>query len=220
MPVRPSATDLQPELTSSELSAIKSLLEQHPKPGKHLEIGTAAGGTLREMMLCYREPRPPFVVVDPFTYFDNQLDIVKDNLRGAAIDPNVVDFRSGYSWPLLQQSLKEDEKFDFIFIDGHHGASYVMEDLRWTRLLQKEGFVCLHDYQPKFPGVQWATERFLRKNSNYRKIIHVDTLVILQKDEMSGSEVDSHDLKLSKWMMRPLKIKRSIMKRLGQVPGA
>ena len=217
MAKRPSAIDLQPELSQAELNAMKSLVQQYPKTGKHLEIGTAAGGTLRELMLCYTKLRPPFVVVDPFTYFPDQLEIVKNNLRGANIDPVQVDFRKGFSWPQLEVAMSAKETFDFIFIDGHHDASYVMEDLRWTRLLNQGGLVCLHDYKPKFPGVQWATERFLRRNPNYTKIIHVDSLVVLKKSVMSGTEVSDGDLSLSKFMNRILKYKRSIMKRLSRV---
>ena len=217
MAKRPSAIDLQPELTLAELNALKSLVQQHPKTGSHLEIGTAAGGTLRELMLCYQKSRPPFVVIDPFTYFPDQLEIVKNNLRGANIDPQFVDFRKGYSWPQLEVAMSANETFDFIFIDGHHDASYVMEDLRWARLVNTDGLICLHDYKPKFPGVKWATERFLKHNPNYTKIIHVDSLVVLKKSGMSGSEVSDYDLFISKFMNRILKYKRSIMKRLNRI---
>ena len=217
MAKRASAIDLQPELSSAELDAMKSLVQQYPKTGKHLEIGTAAGGTLRELMLCYTKSRPQFVVIDPFTYFPDQLKIVKDNLRGADIDPEQVDFRKGYSWPQLDVAMSQNESFDFIFIDGHHDASHVMEDLRWTRLLNADGFVCLHDYKPKFPGVKWATERFLRQNPNYTKIIHADSLVVLKKSELNGTEVSDRDLSISKYMNRILKYKRSIMKRFNKV---
>jgi predicted O-methyltransferase YrrM len=85
---------------------------------------------------------------------DGTMDIVKNNLRGADIDPQYVDFRKDFSWPQLEVAMSANETFDFIFIDGQHDASYVMEDLRWTRLLNADGLVCLHDYKPKFPGVK------------------------------------------------------------------
>jgi hypothetical protein len=113
--------------------------------------------------------------------------------------------------------MSANETFDFIFIDGHHDASYVTEDLRWTRLLNADGLVCLHDYKPKFPGVKWATERFLKRNSNYSKIIHVDSLVVLKKAEMTGNEVSDNDLFISKIMNLILKYKRSVMKTLSGV---
>ena len=92
MAKRPPAIDLQTELTSAELNAMKSLVQQYPRSGKHMEIDTAAGGTLRELKLCYPKSRPPFVVVDPFTYFPDQLEIVKITFVVPISIPNMLIF--------------------------------------------------------------------------------------------------------------------------------
>lgn len=196
--MRESATTLQPELTTAELETILALLRSGVGRKAHLEIGTAAGGTLREMMSAYpADDRPPFVVVDPFTYFPDQRSVVERNLRSAGIDPSTVDFRVGFSYPALQKALGSSETYSFMFIDGNHKARYVMQDLMWTRMLEVGGYVCLHDYKPKFRGVIWATERFLRKHPNYRKIAQADSLVVLRKETQSSSpEVSSLDVML------------------------
>ena len=89
---------LQWEKMCGRVEAITALLRAADLKGPHLEIGTAAGKTLKAMMLAYREEaRPPFVVVDTFNYFPGQLDHVRDNLRNAGIDPTTIDFRVGTS---------------------------------------------------------------------------------------------------------------------------
>src|SRR6056297_2502919 len=72
---RQSSIDLSSECTESERGLIRRVLSEANLSGRHLEIGTAAGGTLKEMIGVYadRETCPQFVVIDPFTYFDDQL---------------------------------------------------------------------------------------------------------------------------------------------------
>ncbi len=92
--MRPCATTLESELAPGELNCLLKVLSEQQFSGKHLEVGTAAGGTLWQMMRCYpRETCPPFVVVDPLQYFPRQLTVVQKNLRANEIDPSTVDFR-------------------------------------------------------------------------------------------------------------------------------
>ncbi len=56
MNIRKSAIDLSPELSREELDSIKLLIDKNRMRGSHLEIGTAAGGTLCELLLCCESP--------------------------------------------------------------------------------------------------------------------------------------------------------------------
>jgi hypothetical protein len=183
----PKAVSLQWEkFRGDRVEAITALLRAADLKGPHLEIGTAAGKTLQAMMLVYNEGwRPPFVVVDPFTYFPGQLDHVRDNLRSAGIDPSTVDFRVGTSWGLVTEALASNESYSFIFIDAVHSVLEVTQDLRWTRMLEPGGYVCIHDYKPKFPGVKWAVRWFLWRNRNYRMIGLAGSLAVLHKSGVS-----------------------------------
>jgi predicted O-methyltransferase YrrM len=166
--MRASATTLEPEISGADLAAMVRALHAAPLRGSHLEIGTAAGGTLRELMLAYpAEHRPQFVVVDPMTYFPEQLSIVRRNLASAGIDPIGVEFRISKSWPALQKALQSGERYSFIFIDASHKAHRVMQDICWARLLEPGGLLCFHDYAPRFPGVVFAVGRLLSANENY-----------------------------------------------------
>lgn len=184
--MRASATTLAAEVSERELAVLKALLKRRRLAGPHLEIGTAAGGTLKELMHCYPDAaRPRFVVVDPMRYFSDQFEIVRKNLAGAGIDPDQVDFRVGLSWPEFQRAERAGERFAFIFVDGSHKIHHVTEDLAWTRLLSPGGVVCFHDYNRNFPGVVLAVDRFLACYRNYRVVEQVESLLIVEKTAAS-----------------------------------
>lgn len=215
--MRPSAINIESELHPAELEALRGLLGSAQLRGTHLEVGTAAGGTLRELLLCYAPPRPRFVVVDSFRYFPRQKEIVADNLRGAGIDLADVDMRAIDSESALAAATAAGEQFDFILIDANHQARHVISDLRWARLLRPGGYLCLHDYGPKFPGVIWAADRFLANNPNYRRVSLTGSLVVIQKSEMSArDEVGSRDLALGRILTLVHKFRHSVKKRLGR----
>lgn len=169
------------------------------------------------MMDCYdANSRPPFVVVDPMTYFENQLELVKKNLSDHGIDPESVEFRTGKSRDIFQAAGKADEEFDFIFIDGNHKFRYVTQDLCWARQLRPGGILCLHDYEPGFPGVMLATDRFLQANPNYEVIDHIERLIVLHKTRPSTRpEVSQLDLIYSQIRTPLMQLRKSIKKRLG-----
>lgn len=180
--MRESATTLAPEISARELAKLTSLLRAEQPAGAHLEIGTAAGGTLRELMRGYADAdRPRFVVVDPMTYFPDQLAIVRRNLAAAGLDPDRVDFRIRRSWPAFRAAERAGERFAFIFVDGSHKIHHVTEDLAGTRLLVPGGYVCFHDYTPEFPGVVEAVDRFLAQHPNYAVMGHVERLLVVRK---------------------------------------
>ena len=184
--MRASATTLAAEVSDKELAALKAALKTRRLKGPHLEIGTAAGGTLKELMRCYADAeRPRFVVVDPMRYFPDQPAIVRRNLASAGLDPDQVDFRLSMSWPTFQQAARAGEHFSFLFIDGSHKIHHVTEDLAWTRLLEPGGIVCFHDYNLNFPGVVLPVDRFLARYRNYRVVEQVEALLIVEKTAAS-----------------------------------
>jgi len=184
--VRASATTLAAEISDNELAALKAELKRRRFKGPHLEIGTAAGGTLKELMRSYPDSaRPRFVVVDPMRYFSDQPAIVRRNLASAGLDPDRVDFRIGMSWPEFQRAERAGERFSFIFVDGSHKIHHVTEDLAWTRLLEPGGVVCFHDYNRNFPGVVLPVDRFLARYRNYRIVEQVESLLIVEKTAAS-----------------------------------
>ena len=195
MGTRPSATTLEPEMTDAELSALKSWVQDADLKGAHLEIGTAAGGTLCFLMKLYPDDtRPSFSVVDTMSYFPDQQDIVSRNLTDHGIDAGVVDFRVKSSDAAFREAEAAGDQFDFILVDASHKIRYVMDDLRWMRLLNPGGIACFHDYAPRFKGVRWPIDRFLRRNPHFARVGQADSLLCLRKDRAAENvEVSTID---------------------------
>ncbi|MGE0338546.1 MAG: class I SAM-dependent methyltransferase [Xanthobacteraceae bacterium] len=193
--MRASATTLEAEMTPEEAQALDQLLQSSNLRGTHLEIGTAAGGTLKRMVALYpKETRPRFVVVDTMKYFPDQMGIVARNLHSVGVDPSDVDFRVGDSWSEFRKAEAAGEQFDFMLIDASHKLNHVTRDLSWTRMLKVGGYVAMHDYAPKFPGVTQAADKFLARYPSYSRVKLTGSLLILKKNAMSAAaEVSAGD---------------------------
>jgi predicted O-methyltransferase YrrM len=180
-----------------------------------LEIGTAAGGTLCEMLgSFFPDHAPPFAVVDNMEYFPNQFEIICANLRSHGFNPDAIDFRISNSDTAFSKSSALNEKFDFILIDGSHKIRYVTQDLRWTRLLNPGGIACFHDYSSRCPGVIFAVDRFLRRWPNYEKVTLADSLLVIEKKAPSTiPEITSLDILWSNILSVIFQLYSSIKKR-------
>jgi len=179
---RTSASTLSSELTPAELTHLCSLLREKNFSGKHLEIGTAAGGTLCEMIKA-AENASIFVTIDPMTYFLDQTATVKRNLTNHGISLDRVEIREMKSESGLQVSKAARDSFDFILIDGGHKLYHVAHDLRWLELVAVGGVIALHDYGVHLRGVTFAVDYFLRLNSNYKVLSRAGSLLIIEKSD-------------------------------------
>lgn len=193
--MRACATTLAAEMTSAEHQLLVQTLVSLSGQRLHLEIGTAAGGTLCAMLAAFpADRRPSFVVVDPLKYFPNQLETIHRNLEDHRLDPTKVDFRAATSKKAFPAAARRGEQYDFILVDGCHRIESVTQDLKWTRLLAPGGFLCFHDYAPKFLGVKMPVDRFLKKHPNYRIAAQADSLLVVRKVAASDHlEVDLSD---------------------------
>lgn len=208
--MRECATTLQAEMTPAEHGLLLSVLKASNQDGLHLEVGTAAGGTLCAMLRAFQATRQPrFVVVDPMTYFPQQLDAVVRNLREHQLDPSRVDFRVCTSRTAFRAAAACRETFDFMLIDGCHKILSVMEDLKWLRLLNVGGTVCFHDFSPKHRGVWLSVNRLLAGWTNYEIIGRAESLLALRKRAASTvPEVTLADEWYAKTWYLPLQLER------------
>lgn len=217
---RSCATQLTSEMTPRELHALAALIRDRARPGRHLEIGTAAGGTLCEMVRAAVH-KPPFVVIDPMTYFPTQKETVERNLASHGIPRQQVDIRVMRSWDAFQLARRAGEKFDFVLIDGTHKFRYVVQDLHWAGQVEIGGIIALHDYTPQIRAVQAAADHFLARNRNYRRIDLIDSLLIIEKYSPDGTRGVRLMSGIAAAVLHPLfQLENSLRKRLGLKPSA
>lgn len=216
--IRECAKTLKSEMTNAEVSAIKNTLGKTRLSGVHIEIGTAAGGTLCEILKCYQndlkvEP-PKFIVIDPLTYFNNQHETICLNLEKNGLNKDNVCFEKNKSSTAFRNLNVHSGKVDFILIDGNHKVNHFVSDLRFARLLKVGGLLLIHDYSQNFKGIMFFTNRFLRSYSNYEIIARVDSLLILSKRSDSVSaEISYFDRFFSSFCNLFGQIGKSVQKR-------
>jgi len=119
--MRRCAITLESEISDVERNALLKVLKEFSLKCTHLEIGTAAGGTLCEIYNFYKSTDreiPNFWVVDPMKYFPNQIDIVKKNLISKGVNLSKIRFLQNISSVALKKAFSEGPEFDFILIDG------------------------------------------------------------------------------------------------------
>lgn len=220
--MRDCATTLDSELSSNELANLIDILVHKKLKGIHLEIGTAAGGTLCKLMCSYRDKLhscPKFIVVDPLKYFPNQYEKVMENLSNHHLGSSSVEFIQSSSNEAFFAFSRTPRPLDFILIDGNHKANYVMKDLRWAKYIDVGGILCLHDYGVLQKGVKLTTDRFLSKNLNYKILKQVDKLLIIEKIAKSSTdEVGFIDICYSAIISQKLQLEKSFNKRIRKLP--
>lgn len=91
--VRQSSITLESECSEAERAALRDILKNSNFTAAHMEIGTAAGGTLKELIGCYPLGQAPqFIVIDPLSYFPDQLSKIKTNLHRRKLILKVLIF--------------------------------------------------------------------------------------------------------------------------------
>ena len=107
--MRQSGIDLSSECSISERACITEAIKSLSTGGNFLEVGTAAGGTLKEIIQTADNAKldAMFYVLDPLTYFPNQLQKIHKNLSNSDIDPSRVQFWQGITDSHLPIALEK-----------------------------------------------------------------------------------------------------------------
>lgn len=198
-------------MTDEELALLEAILRREAFAGAHLELGTAAGGTLCRMLACLPRERG-FVVVDRMRYFDGQRESFERNLARHGVDRARVELRVASSARAFRAAAVRGERFDFVLIDAGHTLVDATRDLRWARLLAPGGIVCLHDVDDRWShrGVRVALARFERRRPEYERVARAGTLVALRKTRAPRRrETDALDVAHATALWLPLRLART-----------
>lgn len=215
--MRQSAITGESELDQISLQAILDLFERKRFRGAHLEIGTAAGGTLKSMLQWYSDKgkTPEFHVVDPMTYFPDQLNIVKANIERADLSLANVFFHVGNSREQYELASSMVTTYDFVLIDGSHKAHHIVWDLQWLSKLAIGGVVVFDDYHAGFDGVDLVVDRFLLSRNDFEVFDQKGRALFVKRVGLSNrSMVCRSDVMIAEIMAPLFQLKVSIRKRL------
>ena len=171
-----------PEVVSPDERRVLWHLVGHLKPQAVLEVGTSVGGSLLWLAHAMREacPGPRLVTLDAVDV--NDPAVRRWERDGLSASPREMverlgcgDFVEFVTARSLDYLAGRREEFDFIFLDGDHGARNMYREIALAlRALRPGGCILLHDYFPNLkqpwpgavvaPGVWLAAERLRREN--------------------------------------------------------
>lgn len=131
------------------------------------EIGVADGRN--SLTLCQNIPGLHLLCVDPWLkYVDNPRGGPQTQhdgnyeLAGERLAHYDATRLRGFSMDIVREIAPAS--LDFVFIDGHHGFDFVMQDLiEWSKRVRKGGIVAGHDfYHFRWAGVCEAVDAYTK----------------------------------------------------------
>lgn len=214
--MRISGIDLTSECSDEEVAEINRIIFEERISGNFLEVGTAAGGTLVEIMKSAKKisDDSKFFILDTFNYYPDQKEKVIQNLNNHGLSTNQLTMWEGNTEQYFSQCEAQALKFQFIFIDGDHRASFVQKDVKWLNQLSINGIACFHDYCPRFAGVMWAVDRIFSFSSSFEVLSKRDRLLIVRRRDTANIHRCYFSRLSGKWAETRFRIIRSIRKRL------
>ena len=214
--MRTTALTKDSELSPTALRYLLMELEVRKFSGAHLEIGTAAGGTLKAILELYKKMEHEisnFFVIDPMTYFPDQYDVVVDNLR-PSVDISNVEFIQMKSGDAYRSKAGEViNNLDFILIDGSHKIKYVAQDIRWADKLNVGGLLCFDDYQAGFPGVDYVVNRLVMPTGMYEKVFFRGRLLVLRRANSGPKMISGYQALVCNLLHPILNLRNAVQKR-------
>lgn len=122
--------------------------------GPILEIGSYKG---RSTAALLDNGVGPVHCVDP--WIDSYYDQGQHNVFGEFVENHHSAIENGKLFvnKMPFEEYKTNQKFELIFIDGHHGYEAVKHDIRKAKkLIKPGGLICGHDFHPVWMGVMKA----------------------------------------------------------------
>ena len=142
---------------------IQSIIDEHNEIFTYLEIGVEKGFNI--IKLAKDNSNVKFIGVDPYTImsfivkgektnssWSDEYNQVYEYFKDKSRKIKNIDLIRDYSSNAVK--LFKDESLDFVFIDGAHDYTSVVEDINlWLPKVKNGGILGGHDYSLKFFGV-------------------------------------------------------------------
>lgn len=145
------------------INMINFILKNNSNIDNALEIGSHLGESA-SIFLSFKEIKKIYCIDNWqnaifYNFFNKKMQKFIDQERCIAIRKKSEEAKD-----LI---LKDKIKFDLIYIDGGHSEKDISNDLNiWSNFLNKNGFLCGHDYDDKWKFVKKTVDAFREKESN------------------------------------------------------
>ncbi len=136
------------------------------------EIGTDHGQYAEQ--LCIGIPNLHLICVDPWAAYSEGLDVKSQEDLDKIYEEAHQRLKS-YNVEMIRETSMNslpyiaDGSLDFVFIDGNHSYSNVLEDItEWSKKVKLGGVVCGHDYKEDSInnyGVIEAVNKYVKENN-------------------------------------------------------
>lgn len=166
-------------ITQSEGEYVATFLGEQ-KITKTLEIGLAYGCSTAYIISATQSLH---YAIDPFQSEWNNLGL--KNLQSLGFD-HLLNLEEDYAHNVLPKLIKENKKFDFIFIDGDHKFDSVFIDFYFSDLLlNHDGYILLHDYW--MPSIKMCVSWINNNKEDYKPIeTPIPNLKMFQKKDVDN----------------------------------
>jgi len=141
-----------------------------PDPKIYVEIGVYHGGSLALML---QHPNETIIHGIDCMWFNNQEEIIQDNIKKFNIHKRDVFIHKGYSYDdsILHNLIKSGLKIDILYIDGSNYGNVVIADFEnYLMMMNEGGYIVFDDYHDCIhcPEVKGAVDEIVRRiHSNY-----------------------------------------------------
>lgn len=143
-----------------------------------VEVGVAEG--IYSETLCKNIPGLKLFCVDPWGTYEGYVNYGSlFEKRYQEAQKRLAPYDCTFVKKMSVDAIKDfkDESLDFVYIDGNHEYSYVLEDISlWTPKVRGGGVVSGHDYYPRCAkgGVVNAVDKYVKENNYELKLTDWD----------------------------------------------
>lgn len=154
------------------------------------EIGVQTGAYSEK--LCELNPGVKLFCIDPWQEYKGYREYVKQkkiNLyfeeaksRLASYDATLIQ---AFSSDAVTQF--EDNSLDFVYIDGNHSYTYVLQDIElWNKKIRNDGIIAGHDYIKRAPP---STHNVIGAVKDYTKNNNINPWFLLGREAKNTGEI-------------------------------
>lgn len=168
------------QLGTDERELLYELARNGSYAGHVVEIGSLFGGSTIILALgCKEADRGPVFAIDPLPQPELQQNLER---AGVADCVRLLPYPSAAVARRWRDIVGANWQIGLLWIDANHSYETVSEDiLHWQGYVEPGGYICLHDYDERTPGVICAVYEQLISSGRWESFKVVNTIFCARK---------------------------------------